>query len=128
MEKPSHLGLRHVALCVKELSQCVHFYANLLGMKIVWQPDDDNVYLSSGSDNLALHKATFDFGPRNTQHLDHLGFFLQTPDDVDAWHDFFVKEGVTIKAPPKNHRDGTRSFYCSDPDGNIVQMIYYPMT
>ena len=30
-------------------------------MKIVWRPDADNLYLSSGSDNLALHRAPQDF-------------------------------------------------------------------
>jgi hypothetical protein len=27
---------------------------------------------------------------------------------------------------PRTHRDGARSFYCRDPEGNLVQMIYHP--
>lgn len=126
MPKPTN-GLRHVALFVKNLSDCVNFYSQLLGMKIVWQPDDDNVYLSSGHDNLALHRAPDHFTPAPHQRLDHLGFFLNEPSDVDEWHDFLRENNVIIKAPPKDHRDGTRSFYCADPDGNHVQMIYYPL-
>ena len=127
MQKPpAHRGLRHVALTVKHLEECVHFYANIVGMTLVWQPDADNYYFSSGSDNLALHRAPADFNPGNHQHLDHLGFFLASREDVDQWHAYFVENKVTIKAAPKDHRDGTRSFYCADPDGNVVQMIYYP--
>ena len=127
MHKPKpHSGLRHVALYVKKLDQCVHFYCDLLGMKLVWQPDNDNFYLSSGTDNLALHRAPADFHPEKHQHLDHIGFFLTDKNEVDAWHDYLRMNHVDIKKAPKDHRDGTRSFYCADPDGNIVQMIYYP--
>ena len=96
-------------------------------MTVDWRPDNDNLYLTSGHDNLALHRAPPDFAPAKHQHLDHLGFFLETPQDVDDWFEYLYANDVTIKAPPKNHRDGTRSFYCEDPDGNIVQMIYYPI-
>jgi predicted enzyme related to lactoylglutathione lyase len=33
---------------------------------------------------------------------------------------------VKILKEPKTHRDGARSFYCLDPAGNTVQMIYHP--
>lgn len=119
-------GLRHVAFFVKHFDECAHFYINLLNMQIQWQPDADNLYLTTGHDNLALHRAPSDFSPAKHQHLDHIGFFLAERADVDAWHEFLKSHHVTIKAIPKDHRDGTRSFYCADPDGNVVQFIYYP--
>lgn len=121
-----HRGLRHLALYCNQLEKTVHFYADLLGLKIVWQPDADNIYLSSNDDNLALHRAPAGFNAGAQQRLDHLGFFLNTKQDVDDWHVFLKENGVEIKAVPKDHRDGTRSFYCADPEGNVVQMIYYP--
>jgi catechol 2,3-dioxygenase-like lactoylglutathione lyase family enzyme len=119
-------GLRHLALFIKNFDACEHFYVDLLNMQIDWRPDPDNLYLTSGSDNLALHRAPAHFEPAKDQRLDHLGFFLRERNDVDEWHEFLKTEGVEIKAAPKDHRDGTRSFYCADPDGNIVQLIYYP--
>jgi catechol 2,3-dioxygenase-like lactoylglutathione lyase family enzyme len=126
-QKPTpHQGLHHVALFVRNFEQCETFYVDLLGMQIVWRPDQDNLYLSSGSDNLALHRAPNHFEPARSQRLDHIGFFLQKYDDVDQWYEYLHAAHVTIKATPKDHRDNTRSFYCADPDGNVIQMIYYP--
>ncbi len=128
MQKPKPTaGMHHVALFVQKLEACTHFYTELLGMTIDWQPDDNNVYLTSGNDNLALHRAPNDFTPDQYQRLDHIGFFLAEPQEVDTWFDYLKNHNVTIKALPKDHRDGSRSFYCADPDGNTVQLIYYPM-
>jgi catechol 2,3-dioxygenase-like lactoylglutathione lyase family enzyme len=127
MQKPkSTLGLRHIALYVTHLSACVDFYTQLIGMKIVWQPDEDNVYLTTGRDNFALHRAPANINVTVPQRLDHIGFFLESPEEVDHWHTYMQAHAVDIKAAPKNHRDGTRSFYCADPDGTVVQFIYCP--
>jgi catechol 2,3-dioxygenase-like lactoylglutathione lyase family enzyme len=119
-------GLRHVALFVQNFSACVQFYTELLGMKIEWQPDADNIYLTSGNDNLALHRAPKNFQPALQQRLDHIGFIIDDMAQVNVWHQFFMAHQVPIKTQPRTHRDGARSFYCLDPDGNAVQMIYHP--
>jgi len=121
---PAMSGLHHVALYVEDLAACEHFYVDLLGMQVEWRPDDDNVYLSSGKDNLALHRARTRAG--ENQRLDHIGFTLRQAQDVDEWHSFLSTRGVEIRTPPKTHRDGARSFYCLDPDGTLVQMIFHP--
>jgi catechol 2,3-dioxygenase-like lactoylglutathione lyase family enzyme len=95
-------------------------------MAVEWRPDADNVYLCSGNDNLALHRARSGFEPLADQRLDHIGFVLRRPEDVDVWHDFLKAHGVAMRAAPRTHRDGARSFYCEDPDGNVVQLIYHP--
>jgi catechol 2,3-dioxygenase-like lactoylglutathione lyase family enzyme len=120
------LGLHHVALWVRDFAACERFYCELLGMRVEWRPDPDNVYLTSGADNLALHRATGEFAPRAAQHLDHIGFILADKGVVDAWCAHLKEHGVRIVKEPKTHRDGARSFYCLDPDGNTVQLIYHP--
>src|SRR5690242_1413085 len=117
MKPHSSLTLCHVALRVNRFSECLAFYTERLGMRITWQPDADNVYLTSGHDNLALHRATTNAAIPETQTLDHMGFSVATPEDVDAWYET-LKPHVTILQVPRTHRDGARSFYCADPDGN----------
>jgi catechol 2,3-dioxygenase-like lactoylglutathione lyase family enzyme len=118
--------MRHVALYARDFAAVERFYVDLLGMSVEWRPDADNVYLTSGCDNLALHRAPPGFSPEKSQRLDHIGFIIRTPEQVDDWHEFLRRHQVAIKAPPRTHRDGARSFYCADPDGNIVQLIYHP--
>jgi len=125
MERPPPTtGLRHVALCVSDLSACENFYVELMAMTVEWRPDENNVYLTSGNDNLALHKDDQQFD--GLQRLDHIGFILAKADDVDQWYEFLVSNKVKILKQAKTHRDGARSFYCADPDGNTVQIIYHP--
>ena len=119
-------GLRHVALFVTNFDACIHFYTELLGMKIEWQPDADNIYLTSGNDNLALHRATEKAAPKAQQKLEHIGFIINEIEEVDVWHQYLAAHQVQISKEPKTHRDGARSFYCADPDGNSVQMMYHP--
>lgn len=126
MKPKSTNGLHHVALFVKNFEKCVEFYTQLLDMKIEWHPDNDNIYLTSGNDNFALHRAPENFHPDKYQRLDHIGFIINEIDDVDAWHDYLTANNITIKTPPRTHRDSARSFYCLDPDGNTIQMIYHP--
>lgn len=127
IERPvSTAGLRHLALNVNDLAASLDFYTRLLGMTIEWQPDDDNYYLTSGNDNLALHRAKTNVDKNAAQSLDHLGFIIDIADDVNHWFDFLQQESVVMLSQVKDHRDGARSFYCKDPDGNAVQIIYHP--
>lgn len=117
-------GMRHVALFVADLDACEHFYIELLGMKVEWRPDPDNVYLTSGNDNLALHRLEASF--EGVQRLDHIGFILDEAEQVDAWFSFLKQHNIQMKTEPRTHRDGARSFYCLDPADTTVQMIYHP--
>ena len=136
LDRPPHRGLRHLALNVRDLEGMKRFYRDLLGFAVEWEPDPDNVYMTSGVDNLALHRSTSSTAPAealtpnaakgSAQTLDHLGVIVRDMDDVDRWGAFLESRGVTLAAKPKTHRDGARSLYFNDPDGNTVQVIYHP--
>ena len=123
-------GLRHLALRVTDMARARKFYQGLLGMTVVWEPDPENVYLTSGSDNLALHvmpkeeAAVFDSS--KGQAMDHFGFIAETPEAVRVFEERMKKAGVRIVKPFKQHRDGSSSFYMADPDGNVIQILYEP--
>lgn len=126
MQRPTRTGgLRHVALTVENLEACEKFYVELLGMEVEWRPDEDNVYLTSGNDNLALHRGE-NINKTPVQPLDHIGFIIPTAEQVDEWYAFLDHHAVPMRQPPRTHRDGARSFYCYDPAGTVVQIIYHP--
>jgi catechol 2,3-dioxygenase-like lactoylglutathione lyase family enzyme len=121
----STLGLRHLALNVANVATAVEFYVTVFGMRVVWQPDPENAYLSSGCDNLALHQATSPVSASG-QRLDHLGFLVATPEDVDRAAVILAARQIPLRTPPRTHRDGSRSLYVTDPDGNVIQILYEP--
>ena len=129
-QHPPTLGLRHVAVSVAGagFDACARFYRDGMGMRVDWEPDADNLYLSYGPDNLALHRvAEID---HRVSALDHLGFVTATADDVRAWYAHILglmpAHTLEIVQPPKLHRDGATSFYFRDPAGNKVQIIHIP--
>jgi len=127
MERPNLSGLWHVALNVVDLDRALAFYEGDLGLTIEWRPDADNVYLTSGRDNLALHRVDALADERQGKgKLDHFGFVLPTAAAVDSWAAWLEGRGHTLAQAPKTHRDGARSFYVRDPQGTLVQFIHHP--
>lgn len=123
MDRPPLLGLWHVALNVPDVEAALAFYRDVVGLRVEWRPDPDNVYLTGGRDNLALHRG--EVGPAPGA-LDHIGFALPTAEAVDAWAAHLRAHGVPLLREPKTHRDGARSCYAQDPAGNTVQFIHHP--
>ena len=120
-------GMRHIALKVTDVARSKGFYREMFGMDVVWEPDPQNVYLSSGCDNIALHEVTPGFADTAAEkQLDHLGFLVESIARVKELEQEFAARGVRIVHPFKVHRDGSASFYCADPDGILIQLLYEP--
>src|SRR4030095_14915532 len=103
------LGLRHVALNVRDVQQSVAFYCSIFGMKVEWAPDPDNIYLTSGSDNLAIPKLPAAKTADGPQSLNHIGFIVARPEDVDEVTKRVQAQGIKLVEPVRTHRDGARS-------------------
>jgi catechol 2,3-dioxygenase-like lactoylglutathione lyase family enzyme len=123
MNRPAACGLRHLALKVHDMKQMRSFYVDVLGFTVEWEPDPQNLYLTSGEDNLALHEVQEKL-PQG--RLDHLGLIVQRPADVDAWATYLKSKSIALAMEPKTHRDGARSIYFADPEQNMIQIIYHP--
>ena len=90
------LGIRHIALKIKNFEQCLKFYTDVFGMKIDWQPDNKNGYLTNGLDNLALHLNENLQDDNSQNRLDHFGIMLQKSEDVDYWYSYIQSKNVKI--------------------------------
>ena len=124
---PGLKGMRHIALKVKDVARSKRFYQDVFGLEVVWEPDPQNVYLSSGCDNIAIHGVSDVFADNvQERQLDHVGFVVEDMERVRALEKEFIHKGVPIVHPFKVHRDGSASFYCADPDGIVIQLLYEP--
>ncbi len=124
---PRPIRLRHVALNVSDVARAEAFYVGVIGFTVEWRPDPENLYLRLGADNLALHRADADaIADQAGQRLAHIGIAVENIEDVDPWAAHMKAHGIAMLAEPRTHRDGARSFYCADPDGNAVQVLYHP--
>jgi catechol 2,3-dioxygenase-like lactoylglutathione lyase family enzyme len=123
-------GIRHVALICRDLPAMERFYCDVLGYRVEWRPSADELYLTHGQDNLALHaRRAPDKGAiaeARESRLDHVGLLMDRADDVDAWAAYLAEQGVELDTAPRTHRDGARSFYLRDPEGNRLQFLYHP--
>ncbi len=120
-------GIRHVALRIADVERSRKFYMEVFGMRVVWQPDPDNAYLSSGSDNLALHREPgAEAATASAGALDHIGFFVAELAQLEQNFAWARQCGLDIVKPLRQHRDGTYSFYIRDPDGVVIQLIHDP--
>lgn len=120
---PPALGLRHAALRVRDLGAAEDFFVRALGYAVEWRPDPENVYLTRGGDNLALHRVDHGEG---RGLLDHLGVLVARAEDVDDWERYLDGVGARIVARPRTHRDGARSLYVAGPEGIVVQILHHP--
>lgn len=128
LERMGHLSLR-----VSDLAASETFYVEILGMKPVWRNEGEIAFLECGNDDLALIQISkddlqvFRQRTRGSQSLDHFGFRVRTREDVDRVADEARARGIAIDDGPRDHRDGARSFYFRDPDGNYIQVLWDPV-
>ena len=127
---PPMRGIRHVALLVDDMGTMERFYCDVLGYRVEWRPSADELYLTHGEDNLAFHARRPAAEPRPPEsresRLDHIGLLMDRPEDVDAWATYLQEKGVHLDTAPRTHRDGARSFYFRDPEGNRLQFLHHP--
>jgi catechol 2,3-dioxygenase-like lactoylglutathione lyase family enzyme len=123
---PPTKGIRHVALRVHDMARMEAFYRDVLGYLEEWRPSPEELYMTRGSDNLALHAGAPARGEAIESRLDHIGLLMGRAEDVDAWAAWLESRGVALDTRPRTHRDGARSFYARDPEGNRIQFLWHP--
>jgi len=98
------MKIDHVAINVGDIKKSVNWYVENMSAKVDYE-DDTWAMLSIGDAKLALTV--------KSQHPPHVAFRVEDIKDLG--------EGVEIR----RHRDGSHYLYLEDPDGNVLEMIYW---
>jgi len=109
----------HSAIAVTDIGRSITFYA-ALGFEPLWRDPDWAFLRSPAGWGLAL------LGPSYRGAGPHLGFHIEAGEDLTGWHARCQVAGSRGLGPIHRHRDGSSSFYASDPDGNTLEWVQEP--
>lgn len=121
--KPS--GLNHITIRVNEIERSEEFYGEVLGFELVRKMGRSMaVYKIGGEDTLVIVEAETSYDPNSRDfRVDHIGFYLDSPKQVDEMAEYLRDREVTILSGPANRKKG-RFVFAADPDGNMIEFFY----
>lgn len=104
------MELDHVAVVANDIEASVKWYVGGFGAEVLYQ-DETWAFLRLGQGKLALVTPS--------QHPPHVA--------VRVGADVLARKADEAGLPVDRHRDGTTGIYLTDPDGNAVELICYPL-
>ncbi len=128
-------GLNHLGIVVEDISLARHWFIETLGLKLI-EDRGELFFFLAGADVLAVktprmavnkpeHGAESSYQNKaGFQHLDHYGFYAQSPEEVDGFTAFLETNNIEILKGPYDRRDGL-SVYFRDPLGLIGEYLYF---
>jgi catechol 2,3-dioxygenase-like lactoylglutathione lyase family enzyme len=125
MEKFQPTGINHITIRVNDIKEAEEFYGKILGFKLIRKMGESMaVYQIGREDTIVLVEAETSYDPESRDYrVDHFGFFVATPEQVDELAEYFREQEVTVLSGPANRKRG-RFVFISDPDGNMIEIFY----
>jgi catechol 2,3-dioxygenase-like lactoylglutathione lyase family enzyme len=132
------LRLHHIDLTVSDVRRSLEFYLAVLGPIGLHESDrfptyrgtEEVVYLRLGDEEQYLGLRPADGGEHHYYDvgLEHVAFYVDTREQVDAAYPRCLDLGVRIHFPPEEDRDieGYYELFVWDPDGIRVEIAYGP--
>jgi catechol 2,3-dioxygenase-like lactoylglutathione lyase family enzyme len=132
------LRLHHIDLTVSDVRRSLEFYLAVLGPIGLHESDrfptyrgtEEVVYLRLGDEEQYLGLRPADGGEHHYYDvgLEHVAFYVDTREQVDAAYRRCLDLGVKIHFPPEEDRDieGYYELFVWDPDGIRVEIAYGP--
>jgi catechol 2,3-dioxygenase-like lactoylglutathione lyase family enzyme len=128
--------LHHVAVITNDMPKTVAFYRDVLGSEValahrLGRDDQTRHYFITVAPNCVF--AFFEFPdaalpelqeattPKTGRSLDHVCFFVESADELAAWHDRLTAHGV----PLHGHEPGNTLFF-PDPNNIVIQISVAP--
>ncbi|MFV0635427.1 VOC family protein [Mitsuokella sp. WILCCON 0060] len=120
-------SLDHFVLTTKNLEQSLHFYRDVLGMRV--EEREGRYALFFGTSKINIHQRPAEFLPAaaKPQH-GSLDFCLIVEDTCEALVQELSAKGVPVELGPVGRhgaRGAMKSIYLRDPDGNLVELCHY---
>ena len=118
----------HIMVGSNDLERSKSFYDALFGKEA---RRDERGRLSYGrKGSVFMVSAPIDGQPANHGNGSTIGFYFDTPEEVDAWHKAGVEAGGTSIEDPPGLRSGAFGAlylaYLRDPDGNKLCGLHRP--
>ncbi len=117
-------GLHHLTLRVNRIKEADDFYQRVLGFELVRKMGQSmSVFRIGDQDTLVLVEAETSYDSQSRDfRMDHFGFYLETPEQVDELAEKLQEEGIRLISGPANRKHG-RFFFITDPDGNMIEFF-----
>lgn len=118
-------GLNHITIRVNDIERAEEFYGDILGFELLRKMGKSMaVYQVGDEDTLVLVEAETSYDPSSRDYrVDHFGFYVDSPDEVDEMAEYFREQEVSVLSGPANRKRG-RFVFISDPDGNMIEIFY----
>ncbi len=116
-----HRGLRHLHLVVRDLDRSVRFYEQAFGMQVLHRRPE-MVFLQTPGVAEALTLKREESAPVGQNGgVDHFGFPLEDPSELDAAIEEVVRAGGAL-LEKGNLEGGIPTAFVTDPDGYRIQI------
>ncbi len=129
-------AIHHVDLAVADVERSLAFYEAVLGplgmreaeRYPTYRGTEEVIYLSCGEQLLGLRPADggehryYDVG------IEHLAFYVDSREEVDAAYERCLEFGARVHFPPEEDRDlpGYYELFVFDPDGMRIEIASWP--
>ena len=130
------VGIHHIDLAVKDVERSLAFYLAVLGplglreelRYPTYRGTEEVISLRYGAQFLGLRPADGGEHAYYNVGIEHLAFYVDTREEVDAAYERCLEIGARIHYPPQEDRDidGFYELFVFDPDGIRIEVAYGP--
>jgi lactoylglutathione lyase len=136
-------AVRHTGIVVKDLKKSLHFYRDVLGLKVKTEKREKGEFIDKllSLDNVNVKIVKLSARDGNLVELLHYGSHRSnstarcvydtgyshiafTVDNIDHEYKRLKKEGIRFNSAPLSFPHGkAKVAYCKDPEGNFIELV-----
>ncbi len=115
------MKLNHINLPVDDVAASRDFFARYFGMTTTFELGKGALVIMKDEGGMIFNLSHFDRKTEVEYHKDfHIGFFLETREEVDKIHSQMIADGLDVEPPKETH--GRWTFYVNAPGGFLTEV------